>query len=272
MVSNLKSIFTQGIEIYPNLVSPERKKTGAAVFAKDNLFMISKTSGLNERGRGEIISITGYKFGFERTPSQFQKFEEAVRKSKLKTNKMPRMFVEIIEDSGTSYQVTTDETIIYDVFSENYWGDLWLPETVVDWNGKDYYNYKRKFKYWFTLTQKGDRITRVDAIVFVNNGFIIKDLTFTGKNGWSDFKYNVRGWTGHKKQDLRSEFSTLVRIDGAHGYYHIHFGKLSEGGTVVLPSFDEQNIEIRASISNPKYLQRKLKRLDEKNTGLVIVD
>ena len=257
----IKDIFYDKINKYPKLLT--RPKNSAAVFTKNSLFIIEKSNGTNGFGNGEIISITTFRMSRLGEPTQFGKFKDAVERAKsmgLKIKGLPRMLITIEHDK--KIEVTTDEEVMYYTFSENYWNMLWLPDTFADWKDTSNYYYKKQFNYWFTL----HRNDNAKGIVFVNRGVIINDISMSS----STYSYNVRGWTGLTKYG-RSEYITLVRIDGAHGYYHIHFSEVKNGGMVLLPSYDVQNIEVRVSESKLKYLNRKLKRLNEKEKGLVIV-
>ena len=239
----------------------------AAILTKKSLFIIEKKESVNGFGNGEIISITGFREDRLKESTQFNKFKEAVLQAKnlgLRITGLPRMLITIKYDDN-KVEITTDEEIVYYTVSNNFWNMLWLPETFVDWKDTSQYDYKKKFNYWFTIFKGQNEM--IKGKIFVNRGIIIKDISIT-KNSYS---YNVRGWTGQDK-NKRSEYVTLVRIDGAHGFYHIHFGEKKDGGTVVLPSYDVKNIEIRVSESKLKYLERKLKKLKEKGSGLKIVD
>jgi len=101
--------------------------------------------------------------------------------------------------------------------------------------------------------------------IFVNRGFIMMDI-YIQNNG--PFVYNIRGM---EINGGRTQYVTLCRVDGAHGFYHIHFAKPANG-TTLLPSYNISNIEIRVSQSKVKHIERKIRRLNERQAGIKIIN
>ena len=255
-------------------------------------YIVDSVSDRNNFGRGEIIRITGFHDKRVDPTTQFEKFKDEVEW--LGIHDVPRMLIRINKNGGKEswggrgsktnlgsrgsrsnrIEFTTDEELIYSLFQENLWSKLWLPETVVDWNGTTEYYYKRRFNYRFELSFRENRFAGCKAVVFVNKGLFLKDITIARRKKRHDFlySYHVRGLTGGLIGGLRSEYITLARIDNAHGYDHIHFSELRRGGQMAIPAYDAQNIEVRVSLSYMRHMERKLKRIRDSNVSIIEVD
>ncbi len=239
-------------------------KNAALIFTGRFAYIIDISKSYNGFGPGELIRINAFSNNKTRDSTQYDDFKQTFDLIGLEPS---NCLIKRI-NSKRSVEYSTDLQLV-DEFLAGFECDdnamFWLPHHISKWVDKRIYTYKNDFQYSFVIDDVNHTLK---ATIFVNRGFVMTDVNLRS-NG--QFSYNVRGIKKHSMRSMRTEYTTLCRVDGAHGFYHIHFGG-SKNGTAIFPSYDVSNIEIRVSQSKTKHIERKIRRLDERKAGMKIIN